>query len=388
MSLGKGLLTAGILVCTTVLARAGGPYLINAQQADFRSRPEYVRDHLAHIESLPFDGVVFTSTTTAVLMNGTARSYEEIAQEFAPLHGLSFTRIKHNLAWVNVDRPADFFGDWTVTIENFRILARVLRENGIAGIFFDNEEYLRRLFNYPDNCDDATKSLAQYRAQARLRGREIGEALANEFPEIVLMVLHGPYSSFAGTPEEVHRGQTEWDTEELRGPFSIGLLEGLDSRAEFVDGGAVYAYRAAADFQVSYDYRKFELASDGSDCPFISPELRHVWPRKVGIAFGVYNHSFAGVPMDATIMRTTLAAALQRCDEFVWLYSEGINWNAPGEIAPEWVDAVLAAKGPQAFVSITSPGTGGTFVNPASISIKATASRAGGEISKVEFFDG
>jgi len=127
------------------------PRLINTQQASFRSRPEFVRDHFAHIETLPFDGLALSTTTGAVLMKGTPRTYAEISADFAPLNGLVFTRMTHNFAIVFVDRPADFFGDWSATIENFRVLARVLREKGIAGIFFDNEEYAGTLFNYPED---------------------------------------------------------------------------------------------------------------------------------------------------------------------------------------------------------------------------------------------
>jgi hypothetical protein len=114
------LLMAITLSALLTRASGAGPYLINAQQPDFRNRPGYIRDHFAHIETLPFDGLTISTTTGNAIMSGEARSYAEIATDFAPLNGLSFTRLKHNFALVNVDRPADFFGDWEVTIENFR----------------------------------------------------------------------------------------------------------------------------------------------------------------------------------------------------------------------------------------------------------------------------
>jgi len=383
------LLAAG---CATMKA---GPLLINAQQASFRTRPEYVREHFAHIETLPFDGLVLSTATGRALMSGTARSYAQIDGDFAPLGGLAFTRMKHNFALVNVDRPADFFGDWSVTIENFRLLARVLKEKGVEGIFFDNEDYDRPLFNHPEDCSDPAKSLAEYRAQARLRGRQIMQAVAGEYPGIVVMAFHGPYSSAPDTPDAVRRGQTNWQSEELRGPFSAGFIEGLDSRSRFIDGGEVYAYRTVADFQGSYDYRKTGIATVAADCPFIDAFLRPVWPLKVGISFGVYNLPFGGQSMNPTIMRPTLERALRRCDSFVWLYSEELNWNAPGEAAQSWVDAVVgaraAAQDPPASappsVSITSPALGSGFNAPATITIAANASDSDGSVSKVEFFN-
>src|SRR5205807_298285 len=194
----KSLFTVLFFLSVSSLLDAASPFLINAQQADFRSHPDYVRDHFAHIETLPFDGLVFATTSGSVLMSGVARSYAEIAADFAPVRGLPFVRMKHNFAWFEIDRPADFFGDWSITVENFRTFARVLRESGIEGVFFDNEEYHGHLFNYPDDCADNTKSLAAYQDQARLRGREIMQAMTEEFPALVFLALHGPYSSFSG----------------------------------------------------------------------------------------------------------------------------------------------------------------------------------------------
>ena len=392
--------TLRVLLAIAFIAMArtarAAPFLINAQQADYRSQPEYVREHIAHIESLPFDGMTFTSRSGTGLMNGTARSYPEIAEDFAALNGLTFTRMKHNYAHVNVDRPADFFGDWSVTIENFRMFARVLKEQGIEGIFFDNEEYVRLLFNYPDDCDNPAKTLDEYREQARLRGRQIAQAISGEYPGIVFVGYHGPYSSFSGTPDEVRGGQTNWEVDELRGPFSVGIIEGLDSRARFVDGGEVFAYRTVEDFQLSYDFRKTGIASAEANCPYISNYLRPVWPAKVRISFGVYNYPFAGQSMDPLTMRTTLERALRRCDDFVWLYCENLNWNAPAGLPVPWVDAVLgaraAAQNPSAeiapWVSITSPAVASRFNAPAVIQLAANASDADGAVARVEFFNG
>jgi hypothetical protein len=276
------------------------------------------------------------------------------------------------------------------------MLAKVLKEKGIEGIFFDNEEYRRPLFNYPEDCSDPSKSLQEYQDQARLRGRQIMQAIGGEYPQIVFVVLHGPYSSCSSTPENVRGGATKWQLEELRGPFSVGLIEGLANRSRFVDGGEIYGYRTADDFQVSYDFRKYGIASPETNCSFISNYLRSVWPLKVSIAFGVYNHPFAGQAMTPAILRSTLKRALQRCDDYVWLYFEKQNWYAPGEIPQEWVDAVVAARAaaanpptsPPPSVSITNPMVGSVFRQSAIIPITANASAADGTISKVEFFDG
>ncbi len=387
-----------LLIHIALMPAAGtsAAYVINAQQGNYQSEPRFIRDRFEFIDSLPFDGMTISTATGRNLMNGTPRSYAQMALDFAPLNGLVFKRVKHNFALVNVLRPADFFDDWSVTIENFRLLARVLRYKRIEGIFFDNEEYGAGVFNYPQDCSDPSRSLSEYQDQARLRGRQIMEAMSREHPTLVFIALHGPYSSFAGTPDQVRGGQTDWRLEQLRGPFSAGLIEGLGTRATFVDGGEVYAYRSESDFQVSYDFRKVTIASAEANCPFISAPLRPLWPSKVSIAFGVYNHPFGGAPMDPAILRTTLEHALHRADRYVWLYSENLNWNAPGEVTQDWIDAVAGARAaaadppsdPAPWVTLTSPGNRSIFTRAYPLTLSANASSANRRVTKVEFLKG
>ena len=398
-----GLLTSG-LFSTITLAQSSSapPYLINAQQPNSQTKPDYIRTNFNHINSLkPFDGMVINSDSGWVLMNGSSRSYSQIASEFSPLNGLVFNKLKHNFAFVTVDKGVDFFADWTVIIENFRMFARVLKQMGIEGMFFDNEEYRRLLWNYPDDCSDKTKSLAQYQEQARLRGNQVMQAMISEHPTLVLLAAHGPYASFSGTPESVKRSQTSWDKEEMRGPFSVGMIEALGSQGQFIDGGEVYAYRTVAEFQNSYDFRKFTMATDAANCPFIPAALRPLWPSKVGISYGVYNLPFpyweSGIVMNPTVMRTTLENALRRSDSHTWLYFENLNWNTPGGITRDWVDAVEGAKNavttstptnaaPQ--VSISSPASGSFVQYPTTVTIQAAASDSDGSVTSVEFFNG
>ena len=57
--------------------------------------------------------------------------------------------MQNNFAVVHVKRPADFFDDWTNTIQSFQNLAVVLKDVGIQGILFDNEEYSDQIGTIP-----------------------------------------------------------------------------------------------------------------------------------------------------------------------------------------------------------------------------------------------
>jgi hypothetical protein len=54
-----------------------------------------------------------------------------------------FEKLQHNFAKVYVTRPADLFDDWSVTIENFQNLAKVLQDIG----FISNTEILHLISN-------------------------------------------------------------------------------------------------------------------------------------------------------------------------------------------------------------------------------------------------
>ena len=45
-------ITTSIALLAAVATGTAAPLLINAQQADYRTRPEYIRDHFAHIGSV------------------------------------------------------------------------------------------------------------------------------------------------------------------------------------------------------------------------------------------------------------------------------------------------------------------------------------------------
>ena len=58
---------------------------------------------------------------------------------------------------------------WSVPISNFANLAHALKDAGLKGIFFDNEQYFEQWANYPDGVAyAASNTMAEYQAQARM----------------------------------------------------------------------------------------------------------------------------------------------------------------------------------------------------------------------------
>ena len=158
----------------------------------------------AHIDGLPFDGFLYNLPVSWHLFEGEYGFFDESAIE-SQFGGLdfSFEHVTHNYVPIYIRRrtqspeSGDFFdaAAWDTNVAQMRALARVARrpEFQCDGIFFDNEEYFERVWNYPDDVlYGATISLEEYRAKARERGRQLMEALVSEWPQARVIAAHGP----------------------------------------------------------------------------------------------------------------------------------------------------------------------------------------------------
>jgi hypothetical protein len=313
------------------------------------SRPSLWTDADAdRIAALPFDGICLDTVTSWHLMDPRQPFDEERAESdlgnVAKLDGA-----KRLFQRVICKKYADMFDDdgWQELAGRWRVMAQVSQRHGLAGVVFDNEEYfVEELGSLWSWSPDSGRDLDDARRAARQRGREIMRALGSVWPDVVVLVMHGPYVSEAKTPPEVTLRQVEASGEDLRGWFFVGLVEGAAAGARVVDGGEVYQYRSDADFEASYRWRKTGIASDRVDSSVIPPELRRRWSASVGVSFGVYDQAWKdGFPMDPARFEETLVHALFRADRYVWMWSEESSGDlAAGTQDEVWLDAVRRAR--------------------------------------------
>jgi hypothetical protein len=316
--------------------------------------PSFVSANLAFLESQPFDGLVvylrnanLTVNLTSNVMKPTAISYDTMMSVLSPIATLNFTNLKHNLGLVQGSTPPDFFDDWSVVVQNYSNLAKAAKDSGLKGLCFDNEQYAAPWGNYASTLKYfSSKTKAEYETQARLRGKQIMEAMVAQFPDIVFMTLHGPYISEPDAPSALKFPQWQ-SSNELMGPFFAGHMEGAGTTGCCIDGGELYTLRSQEDFQASYTWRRYDLASDTVNSTFIPAALRTEWPNRSNISFGIYDKAFGGAAMDATILRPTLANAMRQADKYVWFYAEAATYLRPsdaGGASQTWVDAIRLAR--------------------------------------------
>jgi hypothetical protein len=285
---------------------------------DPNATPEFIKANLAFLKSLPFDGLsVYMRdggmNVTASINTTTPVTIERIRDILEPVRGM-----KDSFAFVLGSSPPDFFHDWTVVVENWRRLAVVCREVGLAGILFDNEQYAKAWGNW---IEGEGRTLEQAQAQAVVRGAEVMRAVVSAFPSIAVIHLHGPSVSRFDAPAPLF---PQWQSHnELLGPFFAGQLAGRGT-ATVVDGGEIYHLRTFQQFDESYKWRKKQ------------------WPN-ASISFGVYDLPDGGAPMNPEIMRTTIANALKMADGIVWMYPEAASYLLPTAPAG-MLDAIRMAR--------------------------------------------
>jgi hypothetical protein len=319
----------------------------------------FMRQHIREMEQTPFDGCVFHLTYTKEdgksgnftweCWGEEAFSREQLWHAVDDLRTLDSETFTENFLRFNVTPGnVDWFDDFSAILSNARLAAEIARAARCPGILFDIEQYNSQLFSYQAMRDKDAKSFDEYAAQVRKRGAEVMEAFQEPFPDMTVFLTFGyclPWYQ-AGSREKLPEASYG-----LLAPFFDGMLEAANEGVTFVDGHeASYPYQERAQFETARRVMTQDLLPLVAD-----PEtyLQHlsvafgVWMdcnwRNVGWATG----PFAGNHFLPMQLKQSVEAALELCDEYVWLYSETPRWwsaEGPQKLPRAYVRAVRTAK--------------------------------------------
>jgi len=296
--------------------------------------PVNVRQRIAELHHSGADGIVLTLTPLAegkpvyfadAFMSSQRFGADDFAADLAELRNIDWGSVDHSLLRINVmPGTVDWFdAEWSAVVEKAGQAAMCCREGRLAGILFDVEQYHwdRGVFRY-DNRPLKTKTLAEYAAQARLRGQQMARAMVAEMPDIDVLTTYA--------------GSLPGDGSPLLLPF----LEGMAS----VPGCHVYD-----GCEVAYPFRTLRhfIEWKGS--------MRN-FSKSIGAGFGLWvNHPLG--PFDrANLARNyrppeglahSLHYALRMADKYVWLYAEGDLTFWPESTPAEYYSAIKQAREPQ-----------------------------------------
>jgi len=266
----------------------------------------------------------------------------KFAEDERILRDLRFTRFTDNfvLIWGSPAAGFDWFDDtqWQAIETNATLLVRVAQAGRVRGICFDPEPYDFSLWEYAKQPKAKDRSFAEYRAKVRQRGSQLMRAFEKGMPgATILTFFHvSLFDRFADLPEterEQKLGRESWG---LMPDFFVGMLEGASPNARFIDGNE-NAYYYTSREQYFRAYQAIRRRALG----LVPPELRDKYERQVRAGQALYvDQNFAlREPRKEQYLSYRMSAeertqwfehntywALYTTDEYVWCYSERMNW--------------------------------------------------------------
>ncbi|HWV98637.1 MAG TPA: hypothetical protein VNZ64_02980 [Candidatus Acidoferrum sp.] len=304
--------------------------------------PVQMREELAAMEKRPFDGLIFRLSAghNAFVTNELDRA--KFGEDETILRSLQFTRFRDNFVLIWGSPPVDFdwFDDaqWHVIEANAKLLVEVAQAGHVRGICFDPEPYDFSLWHYAKQPGAKSHTFDEYRAEVRKRGTQLMRAFEKWMSgATVLTFFHiSLFDRFADLPEAERTQRLERERWGLMPDFFVGMLESASPKARFMDGNEnTYYYTSREQY-----FRAYHAIHQRS-LALVPPDLREKYGRQVQAGMALYVDqnfalrqpntekylSYRMTPEErAKWFEHNTYWALYSTDEFVWCYSERMNW--------------------------------------------------------------
>jgi hypothetical protein len=343
-----------VALCTLCMAAAGA-----ASQEPQRKKlieygwdvpyPDFVRQNIRAMEQRPFDGIMFRLKDWNHAFDTRPWKPADLAPQMADLRAISWQRFTDNflVLYAANNWKMDWFDDaqWSTIAANLRLYARAAKAGRCVGIVFDPEPYGDNPWAY--KAVAAGRSYEQVAAQVRKRGAQFMRALRQEMPDIRLLTFFhlSLFADIARLPDPAKRSEAlannEWG---LQAAFYEGWLDASTDRTVMIDGNeiAYYQTRSEGFFRLYYNIRNAALA-------LVTAPNRNRYRTRVQAGNAVYidqlvalrqpessTPSYRLAPADRLKwLEHNVYYALLTSEEYVWVYSERMDWwrnNVPSGV--------------------------------------------------------
>ena len=313
---------AAAIDCGAAARADGGVKLVN--YGSYLPGLEDLATNVAAYEAeAPFDGAMFHIASSSAVFSHKPYTPEDRAEIEAAAKvyaSIPFRKWSFNFLGVLIDQDCpDWFDDayWAMVTTNWVEVAKLAKRLRMVGVCLDSEGYGVFPMNSYWTSDWWLKNRGgkgaptrdAYRAAARRRGRQVGEALFGTYPDCILWCLYA--WSLGG---------------DLTGAFFNGLLETMPPRARLADGDEWLGY--TANGEPSYA----EMAArNASGCGTLDPALKAKHDAQGGLAPAFYLDNYKGGPTPPARRIEQFALNLGYAKRyatsgFVWIYGEERSW--------------------------------------------------------------
>jgi hypothetical protein len=292
------------------------------------------------MEKKPFDGVIFRLREWNHAFDPRPWDERSLKPQLDDLAAIEWKTFTDNFLCLYAANnwKMDWFNDeqWKNIAANLRLSAKAAKIGRCAGIVFDPEPYGDNPWAYPGMNKD--RSFAEVEAQVRKRGAQFMMAIQSEMPAVRLMTFfhQSLFAALLDIPDIQKRqfqlSKQNWG---LLSAFWNGALEAAAPGVRIIDGYELAYYHTARE----PFFRAYHLMKQRS-LALVPPELRakHAVQFQAGMALYMDQVLALRQPTE-NFLSTYLTPqerlrwfehnvyyALTTSDEYVWCYSERMNW--------------------------------------------------------------
>ena len=323
--------------------------------------PDFVRDNIREMEKRPFEGIIFRTKGFDHIFDTRPWKKEKLQPQLDTLAQIKWKKFTDNFLTLYAASKwkMDWFNDehWNVIVKNMKLFSLAVRAGNCVGVCFDPEPYDTDPWVYPGPYKD--KSFDQICEQVRRRGRQFIIALQEHMPEIRVLSLFqlGLFGHVVDEPDtRIRQEKLRKQWMPLLPAFCIGMVEGAAPGTVLIDGNeSAYYYENHHKFYEAYHLIRQRVRT------LVPEKLRKKYNSHVQAGMALYIDQTLGKRTVQTISQFmtpeqqlkffehNVSYALTTSDEYVWCYSERMNWWLPPEKVKK--DRILPPGVEQALVS-------------------------------------
>jgi hypothetical protein len=328
--------------------------------------PAYVAEHIREMEQKPFDGLMTRTNADGfshIFFNKTLDE-PQTAAYLEAMKSIPWEKFTDNFFMMYSRSNMDWFSeeDWAPdgwVLRNVRLCAWAAKVGRCVGVCFDPEWFWGRSpWTYQEQPRAKEKSFAEFEQIVRKRGAQFMEALQEEYPDLVVhtfFLVSDPrmFKEARKEADPIRRSErTQPESYALWPAFIHGMLDAVEGQTVITDGDEwAYYINTAQAFNECV-----QMMHEGVRLMF-DPQ---VWPRyqqHVQAAHAIYVDYLCNLlPHRLTVCSNLTPEergryaehntyyALQTSDQYVWMYSEYMDWWTGQRVPPYLEEAIRSAR--------------------------------------------
>ncbi|UCH36160.1 MAG: hypothetical protein JSV65_07355 [Armatimonadota bacterium] len=319
--------------------------------------PGDICGNIREMEQRPFDGLIFTVPGMGRVFMLAEWDEEQVESELKLLREIEWRKFTDNFLIMWAASDMDWFsdGDWEIVLRNVGLMAQAAVAGRCKGLCFDAEPYGDNPWSYANALHGDERSFAEYQAQARKRGAEFMHAITEHMPDVVLHTFFqlSYFADIATEPDAVRREELlSREHYALLPAFLNGMLDAAGPEAVITDGNeSAYYYTDPCSYYRAYHQMRQTVL------PLVAPENVRKYQAQVQVSQALYVDQVFNLRQGMLLLSSVLSPderaqwfeqdvyyALATADEYVWCYSERMNWWDNGDIPRGLTEAIESAR--------------------------------------------